>query len=118
LAIPAKYADTGKIGRYRKYPDAFIQIAMQICVMKYLQLLFFTLITFFSITGQLVVQVYDGDTYKIFEKGIFKIIRLANVDLPEPGQYYGTIAKSAASKLILGRMVQIDVYRHFRLLTK
>ena len=93
MPIPAKYADTGTIGRYRKYPDASIKIALQICVMKYLQLLFLTLITFISTTGQLVIPVYDGDTYEIFDKGIFKIIRLANVDTPEPGQYYGSIAK-------------------------
>ena len=78
--------------------------------MKYLQLLF--LIITFSLTtsAQLVVQVVDGDTYKILDKGKFQIIRLANVDAPELSQYYGKVVKNAVSKLILSRIVKIEVY--------
>ena len=78
--------------------------------MKYLQLLFLIIATSFTTSAQLVVQVYDGDTYKILDKGKFQIIRLANVDAPELGQYYGRVVKAAVSKLILARVVEVEAY--------
>lgn len=78
--------------------------------MKYLQLLFLIIATSLTTSAQLVVQVYDGDTYKILDKGKFQIIRLANVDAPELGQYYGKVVKAAVSKLILAKIVKVDAY--------
>lgn len=78
--------------------------------MKYLQLLFLIIITTLTTSAQLVVQVYDGDTYKVLDKGKFQIIRLANVDAPELGQYYGKVVKAAVSKLILAKVVKVDAY--------
>ena len=78
--------------------------------MKNLQLLFLIIVTSLATTAQLVVQVYDGDTYKILDKGKFQIIRLANVDAPELGQYYGSIVKAGVSKLILARIVKVEAY--------
>lgn len=78
--------------------------------MKNLQILFLFFITSFTTSAQLVVQVYDGDTYKILHEDKLQIIRLANVDAPELGQYYGTVAKNGVSKLILGKQVKIHDY--------
>ena len=58
--------------------------------------------------AQLVVQVYDGDTYKILVNGKLEIIRLENVDAPELSQYYGKFVKAGVSKLILGKIVKVD----------
>ena len=77
--------------------------------MKYIQLLSAILLISSIACAQLVVQVFDGDTYKILDKGKFKIIRLANVDAPELNQYYGTVVKHGVSKLILARIIKIDV---------
>jgi endonuclease YncB( thermonuclease family) len=76
--------------------------------MKHIQILIAFLLLSFTMQAQLVVQVYDGDTYKILQKGKFQIIRLANVDAPELNQYYGKLVKSAVSNLILARIVEID----------
>ena len=78
--------------------------------MKYLQLFFLIIATSFTTSAQLVVQVYDGDTYRIFHQGKFQIIRLANVDAPELSQYYGRLVKTEVSKLILTKIVRIQVY--------
>ena len=78
--------------------------------MKYLQLLFLVLAIKLSASAQLVVQVFDGDTYRILTKGKFRVIRLANVDAPELNQYYGRFAKTEVSKLILTKIVKIQVY--------
>ncbi len=78
--------------------------------MKYLQLLFLIITTSFTTSAQLVVQVYDGDTYKILHQGKLQIIRLANVDAPELSQYYGRLVKTAVSKLILTKTVRIHVF--------
>jgi endonuclease YncB( thermonuclease family) len=76
--------------------------------MKYIQTLLFILVTCLTTSAQLVVQVYDGDTYKILDHGKLQVIRLANVDAPELNQYYGTVVKAGVSKLILGCDVKID----------
>ena len=76
--------------------------------MKYIQTLFLILATCLTTSAQLVVQVYDGDTYKILDQRKLTVIRLANVDAPELSQYYGTVVKAGVSKLILGKTVKID----------
>ena len=78
--------------------------------MKYLQLLFLIIATSLSTSAQLVVQVHDGDTYRIFHQGKFQVIRLANVDAPELSQYYGRLVKTEVSRLILTKIVRIQVY--------
>ena len=65
--------------------------------MKYIQLLSAILLISSIACAQLVVQVFDGDTYKIFHQGKFQIIRLANVDAPELSQYYGRLVKTEVS---------------------
>lgn len=79
--------------------------------MKYIKILLPILFACFATSAQLVVQVYDGDTYKVLDKGKFKIIRLANVDAPELNQYYGKLVKAYVSKLILARIVSLDERR-------
>ena len=78
--------------------------------MKYLKLLFPILFAWFTTSAQLVVQVFDGDTYKVLENGKFTIIRLVNVDAPELSQYYGKTVKACVSKLILARIVKLEIY--------
>jgi endonuclease YncB( thermonuclease family) len=58
-------------------------------------------------TAQLVVHVYDGDTYRIIRDGKLQVIRLANVDAPELNQYYGTTVRHAVSNLVLGKVVEV-----------
>ncbi|MEO8769579.1 MAG: thermonuclease family protein [Ferruginibacter sp.] len=79
--------------------------------MKYIKLLLPILFACLTTSAQLVVQVFDGDTYKVLNKGKFTIIRLANVDAPELSQYYGKLVKACVSKLILGKKVTLDVRR-------
>ena len=76
--------------------------------MKYIQALLFILVTCLTTSAQLVVQVVDGDTYKILNRGNLQVIRLANVDAPELDQYYGKVVKAAVSNLLLGCEITID----------
>jgi endonuclease YncB( thermonuclease family) len=76
--------------------------------MKNLQLLLFCLTMCLTTTAQLVVHVYDGDTYRILHDGKLQVIRLANVDAPELTQYYGTKVKQTVSKLMLGKTVSLE----------
>jgi len=73
-----------------------------------MQLLILILVNSLTTSAQLVVQVYDGDTYKILNQGKLHVIRLANVDAPELSQYYGTVVKAGVAKLILGKIVKVD----------
>jgi endonuclease YncB( thermonuclease family) len=75
--------------------------------MKNLQLLLFSLFLPCTTWAQLVVHVYDGDTYRIIRDGKLQVIRLANVDAPELNQYYGTTVRHAVSNLVLGKVVEI-----------
>ena len=84
---------------------------LQICVMKHIKLLIPILFACLTTSAQLVVQVFDGDTYKVLDKGKFVIIRLANVDAPELSQYYGKTVKVCVSKLILGKTVKLEILR-------
>ncbi|MBS1744086.1 MAG: thermonuclease family protein [Bacteroidetes bacterium] len=79
--------------------------------MKKLLLLLPILFSCFISSAQLVVQVIDGDTYKVLDKGKLKVIRLANVDAPEMDQYYGKLVKAAVSKLILAKTIGLDERR-------
>lgn len=79
--------------------------------MKNLQILLPILFSCLFTSAQLVVQVIDGDTYKVLDKGRLKVIRLANVDAPEMDQYYGKLVKAAVSKLILGKTIGLDERR-------
>ncbi|MEO8772665.1 MAG: thermonuclease family protein [Ferruginibacter sp.] len=79
--------------------------------MKYIKLILPILFACLTTSAQLVVQVYDGDTYKVLDKGKLTIIRLANVDAPELSQYYGKVVKASVSKLIFAKKVKLDVRR-------
>ena len=64
-----------------------------------------------------VVQVYDGDTIKVIEKGKEFTIRLVGIDAPEiskkkhlPGQPFCLKAKEHLSTLVLNKVVNIKFY--------
>lgn len=78
--------------------------------MKQLQLIIPILFLSLFCSAQVVVQVYDADTYKVYHNGKFEKIRLANVDAPGLNQYYGNLAKQAVSKLILEKEVVVHAY--------
>jgi endonuclease YncB( thermonuclease family) len=80
---------------------------LQLWIMKNIQLLLFILLASLTTSAQLVVHVYDGDTYRIIRDGKLQVIRLANVDAPELNQYYGTTVRHAVSNLVLGKVVEI-----------
>ena len=77
--------------------------------MKNLSLFILLLFSCLFSSAQLVVDVYDGDTYKVLINGKLQVIRLANVDAPELNQYYGKLVKSRVSNLILGRIVDLEL---------
>lgn len=54
-----------------------------------------------------VVEVIDGDTLKVSHDGQTDIVRLLNIDAPEPGQPYADRAKQQAEKLCLGEEVRV-----------
>ncbi|AWU43592.1 thermonuclease [Blattabacterium sp. (Cryptocercus kyebangensis)] len=71
-----------------------------------------------QITGK-VIKIYDGDTFKIYEKKMkdYKI-RISDIDCPEKNQAYGIIAKNFLIKKILNKIVIIknvkrDRYNRF-----
>ena len=78
--------------------------------MKHLRIIIPALLFCICTSAQLVVHVYDGDTYRIFHKGKFQIVRLANVDAPELSQYYGKIVKNEVSSLLLTKPVSLTYY--------
>jgi endonuclease YncB( thermonuclease family) len=80
---------------------------LQFWIMKNMQLLLFILLASLTTSAQLVVHVYDGDTYRIIRDGKLQVIRLANVDAPELKQYYGTTVRHAVSNLVLGKVVEV-----------
>jgi endonuclease YncB( thermonuclease family) len=80
---------------------------LQLWVMKNIQLLLFILLVSLTTSAQLVVHVYDGDTYRIIRDGKLQVIRLANVDAPELKQYYGTTVRHAVSNLVLGKVAEV-----------
>ncbi len=76
--------------------------------MKNLSLLILLLFSCLFSSAQLVVDVYDGDTYKVLINGKLQVVRLANVDAPELNQYYGKLVTSRVSNLILGKVVELQ----------
>lgn len=59
----------------------------------------------------LVVDVTDGDTVKVIVKegGTSFKIRLHGIDAPELDQEYGPESKEALSKMVLGRVILVDI---------
>jgi endonuclease YncB( thermonuclease family) len=56
-----------------------------------------------------VVGVQDGDTLTVLdESNTQHTIRLASIDAPELGQPYGDGAKQALSRLVFGKMVEVE----------
>jgi micrococcal nuclease len=65
------------------------------------------------VPGEKVIEVVDGDTFKI---NSFTSVRLYGIDAPELKYCYGSEAKEALSKKIIGKTVilkelKIDIYR-------
>lgn len=58
----------------------------------------------------LVVSVLDGDTIEVLHNNRAERIRLSGIDCPEKGQAYGTRAKQAASALVFGKEVTLQMY--------
>nr|BDD45870.1 hypothetical protein 19 [Desulfobulbaceae bacterium] len=72
-------------------------------------LLIYSPIQALRIVGK-VVGISDGDTIKILDsKKRQHKIRLYGIDCPEGGQAYGNSAKSATSKLVYGKVVEVNV---------
>jgi endonuclease YncB( thermonuclease family) len=63
-----------------------------------------------TFTG-LVVEVVDGDTIEVLQRGKAVRIRLSGIDCPEKGQPYGKAAKQFTSEMTLGKPVTVEV-RH------
>jgi micrococcal nuclease len=64
-----------------------------------------------------VVGVIDGDRITVLHDGKEEVIRLWGIDCPEKGQDFGTKAKQATSRLVFGRIVEVEpvnVDRHGR----
>jgi endonuclease YncB( thermonuclease family) len=59
----------------------------------------------------LVVEVVDGDTIEVLQRGKAVRIRLSGIDCPEKGQPYGKAAKQFTSEMTLGKPVTVEV-RH------
>jgi len=57
-----------------------------------------------------VVSVLDGDTIEVLHNTRAERIRLNGIDCPEKGQAYGKRAKQAASELIFGKEVTLQIY--------
>jgi endonuclease YncB( thermonuclease family) len=56
-----------------------------------------------------VVGVQDGDTLTVLDQtNTQHTIRLASIDAPELGQPYGDRAKQALSRLVFGKMVEVE----------
>ena len=57
-----------------------------------------------------VVGVLDGDTIEVLNGHHTERIRLSGIDCPEKGQAYGQNAKQAASALVFGKEVTIQMH--------
>lgn len=60
-------------------------------------------------TGK-VVGVLDGDTIEVLHDGHAERVRLNGIDCPEKGQAYGKKAKQAASALVFGKEVTLQIH--------
>src|SRR3954464_4640913 len=57
-----------------------------------------------------VVSVLDGDTIEVLHDQHSERIRLNGIDCPEKGQAFGTRAKLAASALVFGKDVIVQIH--------
>jgi endonuclease YncB( thermonuclease family) len=57
-----------------------------------------------------VVGVIDGDTLEVLTGHHAERIRLSGIDCPEKGQAFGKRAKQAASELVFGKKVTIQMH--------
>ncbi|MBK5281712.1 MAG: thermonuclease family protein [Nitrospiraceae bacterium] len=57
-----------------------------------------------------VVAVLDGDTLEVLNGHHAERIRLQGIDCPEKGQAFGQRAKQAASELVFGKKVTIQMH--------
>ncbi len=80
------------------------QLLLTCCV-----LLLFPYSSFADFTGS-VVSVLDGDTLEFLHNHHPERIRLNGIDYPEKGQAYGTRAKQAASELVFGKEVTLQMH--------
>jgi len=55
-----------------------------------------------------VIGVADGDTLKVLFTGREEKIRLFGVDCPEEGQEFGTKAKQFTSRMVFGKIVEVE----------
>jgi micrococcal nuclease len=61
-----------------------------------------------------VISVLDGDTIDVLSNKHPERIRLSGIDCPEKSQAYGKKAKQAASALVFGKQVILQVHGHDR----
>jgi micrococcal nuclease len=61
-----------------------------------------------NFTG-LVVEVLDGDTIEVLQRGQAVRIRLNGIDCPEKGQPFGKAAKQFTSEMTLGKPITVAV---------
>lgn len=54
-----------------------------------------------------VIAVIDGDTVRVFHEKNEKV-RLASIDAPEMKQPYGQASKKALSRMIYGKMIELE----------
>jgi len=57
-----------------------------------------------------VVSVLDGDTIEVLHNQRPERIRLSGIDCPEKGQAFGNNAKHAASALVFGKKVTLQIH--------
>jgi endonuclease YncB( thermonuclease family) len=57
-----------------------------------------------------VVSVLDGDTIEVLHNSRAARIQLNGIDCPEKGQTYGQRAKQAASALVFGKEVTLQIH--------
>ncbi|UCG11532.1 MAG: thermonuclease family protein [Deltaproteobacteria bacterium] len=61
-----------------------------------------------------VVGISDGDTIRVLRDQEHVKIRLYGIDAPEKGQAYGKKAKQFTSKMVFGKVVEVEVMDHDR----
>ncbi|MBU6482057.1 MAG: thermonuclease family protein [Nitrospirae bacterium] len=57
-----------------------------------------------------VVGIIDGDTIEVLHNQYPERVRLNGIDCPEKGQAYGKRAKQAASELVFGKQVRLQIH--------
>jgi len=76
--------------------------------MKQLQIFILILLNCFAVKAQRIMQVHDGDTYKVLLNGKLQTVRLQNIDAPELDQHFGKAARDSVASQILFHTVQLD----------